>query len=158
MYRNHWNWHIGINRTVDTFGYEQSRFMYDAKEIAEEAQRLPYWFARERTNSMPELHQQCSQSEPEVVIDNHLTCCLGVECRNCQFLQKLEAESPNVPPEEMDKFKAWTCIAHIMTVKAQKDRFVDTSEGFILTTGDRMFWDHVYSSLSMSDEGPEEEK
>lgn len=146
----HHNWHVGINRTVDAVGYDRARFMYKAKEIAEESSRLPYWFAKERTGTMPQLHRQCSHSGAEVIPDNHLTCCLGVECRKCEFLLTLEKESLGIAPEEMDRIKTWTCIAHIMQEGAKG--FVDTSEGFILTTDDRMFWDNVYRNMAMTDD------
>jgi hypothetical protein len=149
----HHDWHVGINQAVDHLGYDKARFMYDAKEIAEESERLPYWFARERTGTLPKSHQQCSHSEPEVMADNHLTCCLGVECRKCEFLLSLDAHAQDIPPEEMDKIKTWTCISHIMRENAKG--FVDTSEGMVLTTSDRLFWDGVYRSLAAGDDETE---
>jgi hypothetical protein len=150
------NWHVGINKTVhgDGVGWEKARWMYTAKELDEESKRLPYLFMKERTGALRQTHHQCSRdAEGTPVSDNHLTCCLGVECRKCEFLAALDKNISDVPPEEMDKIKSWTCIAHIL---AQQD-FVDTSEGMILTTDDRMFWDNVYRSMGGFDDEPEPE-
>ena len=147
-----YNWHVAINRATEDLGYDKSRFMYDAKDIAEEWDRLPYWFGLERTGKLPVVHRQCSHSGEQEIVDNHLTCCLGVETRKCEFLAMLD-KAEGVSGEDMDKIKARTCIAHAMTVKANNNGHLDTSEGIIMHEGDRMFWDNVYRNMAAKDEG-----
>jgi hypothetical protein len=145
-------WHIALNqhnhpqlREGEKFDREKYKsWMYDAKHMADEIPRLSNLFRCERLGQLPKLHRQCSQSDIEPIKDNHLTCCLGVECRKCEAL--LALEKADLPPEKIDELKAWTCAAHILGEKAK--RMIDDSEGFVLTTGDRMFWERVYSSLS----------
>jgi hypothetical protein len=150
---NH-EWHVRINRASVAMGFSKMRWMYEAKNIAEESRRLPILFKQERTGALPKIHRQCSHSPGEAVIDNHLTCCLGTQCRKCEFLAALDA--PGIAPEELDQIKAWTCIAHILNEDAGTGR-IDTSEGMILTTDDRMFWDKVYENLSYDANAPDDE-
>ena len=148
-------WHVQINRASDSIGYDKMRWMYSAKHLAEEARRLPRLFKAEREGTLRKVHHQCSyDKEGKSVPDNHLTCCLGVECRNCEFLRAIE--TPAIEPEMLDQIKAWTCIAHILHQNGASGDHVDMSEGMILTTDDRMFWDNVYESMAASDEEPEE--
>lgn len=140
-------WHVAINAANQDPPFR--RWMYDAKAIADEVPRLVRLLALERTGSLPKLHQQCSHSTPETITDNHLTCCLGVECRSCEALQALD--KAQLPPEQIDTAKAWTCVAHIL----REGGDVDTTEGYVLTTDDRMYWDRLYQSLSYSDEDEE---
>jgi hypothetical protein len=147
--RDHYAWHVRLNQISEQLGHDKMRWMYAAKEVAEESSRLPYWFKLEREGKLPELHRQCSRSPDEPIQDNHLTCCLGIECRKCEFLVALN-DLP-VSGEELDRIKTWTCVTHILKESAIRG-FVDTSEGMILTVDDRMFWDNVYTSLAAYDE------
>lgn len=144
-------WHYALN------GYMTARreagekpphlhWMYEAKSLAEEAMRLPLLFERERKGELAGSHQQCSHSEPEPIPDNHLRCCLGTECRKCPHLLALEHE--DLTGEQLDLAKSWTCISHILHTCGGGEFYVDTSEGMILTTGDRMYWDRVYANLA----------
>ena len=146
-------WHVAINQYHYGENFkrinEYQRFLYDAKNIADEIPRMSMLFKAEREGTLTKIHQQCSHSEPEQVIDNHLSCCLGVKCKECPFL--LALEGTNVSREHVDEIKAWTCAAHILSEKATK--MIDDSEGFIFTVDDKMFWQNVYRSLSQSDEG-----
>lgn len=117
-------------------------FMYHGKQMADEVPRMAMLFMLERTGGLPNVHQQCSHSRPEPVPDNHLTCCLGVACRECPYLKALDTAV--LEPEQIDLAKAWTCAAHILENISQ----VDASEGFVLTTDDRMYWQNVYQSLA----------
>ena len=119
--------------------------MYLAKRAAEERPRLQRLFEMERSGDLPKLHRQCSHSEVEKVVDNHLTCCLGVECRKCPELLALESMSPAGKPD-IDYAKSWTCVGHILHESGKQ--LLDTSEGFILTTDDRIYWDCVYDSMA----------
>lgn len=148
-----YKWHVAINQySADKLGSEAwPQFMYDAKGMADEIPRIARLFGLERSGGLAKVHRQCSQSEPEQIVDNHLTCCLGVKCRECPML--LALEKAELPESQTDIHKAWTCAAHILSERAT--RHIDDSEGYVLTVDDRMFWDNVYSSLSQTDD-PEE--
>lgn len=133
-------WHEAINKFEGAYE-TQTKFMYNGKMVANESTRLPLLFKMEREENLPKIHKQCSLSKPEKIIDNHLTCCLGIECRKCPMLIALE--KAELKPEQIDNAKGWTCIAHIL-MKGGDNK----GEGFILTTDDRMYWDNVYKSLS----------
>lgn len=147
-----WHWHVAINEfAVGKAGLpDYPQFMYLAKSTADEVPRLAMLFEMERNGKLPKHHYQWSHDhEGQPVPDNHLACCLGVECRKCPFLAALD--TAKVTPEEIDQMKAWTCIAHILQETGKRD-FLDTSEGFILTTDDRMYWDNILSSLAGADD------
>lgn len=137
-------WHVAIIRFHDDArerGEYRSPFMYEAKRAFQEVPRMIYWLRTERLGQMPKMHQQCSMQAPEPLPENVLTCCLGVECRKCPELLAIEAA--DITPEESDEAKAWTCAAHILMKGG------DTmGEGYILTTGDRVFWDRTYANLA----------
>jgi hypothetical protein len=143
-------WHVALNKA--NFEGEKADFrswMYEAKHVADEVPRMTYWFKLERAGQMPALHRQCSHSHVEPIPDNHLTCCIGVECRKCEHLAAVE--KADLPPEQIDEIKAWTCAAHILTeVGAHPNRY-DTSEGYVKTVGDTMYWERVYNSLAAAD-------
>lgn len=144
-------WHVAINAYADLMrrnGSEWPRFMYEAKTANREVRRLTLLFGKERQGGLPKEHQQCSRSQPQPVADNHLSCCLGVECRKCPHLAALEVAK--LTPEQIDEAKAWTCVAHILMSGGDV-----VNEGYVLTVDDRMFWDRVYDSLANTgdDEG-----
>lgn len=139
----HW-WHVAINRFHDgkIGSPDWKRWMYEAKTVADEVPRMTRLFQRERAGLNPSEHQQCSRSMPEPIFDNHLSCCLGVECRKCPELLALE-RIEHATPEQIDTAKSWTCAAHIMSQGGDI-----MGEGYLLTVGDRMFWDRVYQNMS----------
>lgn len=136
-------WHAAVNRFSTEVGHEH--FMYEAMNAATEVPRLTKLFAMERTGTLPQFHQQCSQQEPEP-IKNVLTCCLGTQCSDCPFL--LALEKAELPPEEIDTAKAWTCVTHIISQGGDPAK-----EGYVLTTSDVMFWERTYESLAAGAEG-----
>ncbi len=146
-------WHVAINQ-FNTDPNNFQHWMYDAKRMSDEIPRLAILFRLERNAQLPDVHQQCSHASQEPVVDNHLTYCLGVKCKECPFL--LALGKAKLQPEGIDEIKAWTCAAHILSEK--KNRSFDDSEGYILTVDDRMFWDNVYESLATPDELPPEEE
>jgi hypothetical protein len=150
-------WHVALNDANFTPGAGMDTYrhwMYDAKHLADEVPRLTYLFARERKGEMANSHKQCSHSQAEPIIDNHLTCCLGVECRKCEHLSALD--KAQLTPEQIDECKAWTCAAHILTECGAHPNQYDTSEGFVKTTSDTMYWERVYASLASVDYGDPE--
>lgn len=157
-------WHVSINQFHDTLRkraqehpeyadrWPHRGWMYEAKDLSSEVPRMIQLFEMERAGKLKKIHQQCSMSEPVPVEDNHLTCCLGVKCQSCPELRALDAA--NIPDDERDKAKAWTCAAHILSEGGDRAK-----EGYLLTVDDRMFWERVYASLAMEppDEGSETE-
>jgi hypothetical protein len=138
-------WHVAINRYHDgKHGDDRSGFMYEAKTCADEVPRMALLFQMQRLDKLPKIHRQCSLSTPEPIIDQKLTCCLGTECAKCPMLLALDLA--NLPPDQTDLAKAWTCAAHIISSGGDTMR-----EGYILTTDDRMYWDNVYQSLAAGD-------
>ena len=151
---NH-NWHVAINKyAMEVRKTEKGwpHFMYEAKDLANESKRLAILFRKEREGKLGKVHRQCSMSPVEPIEDNHLTCCLGTECRKCEYLLALD-KAENLAPEQIDEIKAWTCCAHVLTSGGDL-----AQEGYILTVGDRMFWDRVYQSMSEPEpEAPHEQ-
>lgn len=133
-------WHVAINRHHDG-QRAHTHWMYEAKDMSMEVPRLTRLFQREREGALPAVHRQCSQAQAVPVVENHLTCCLGVRCRECPELLALEAMP--VEPGEIDAAKAWTCAAHIVSSGGDP-----LKEGYLLTVDDRMFWDNVYTNMS----------
>lgn len=148
------SWHGAINQFIhppeakhDHEHWKKNRSMYWAKTAFGEVERLPMLFEMERTGKLAKTHKACAHCgpPPQEVQDNHLTCCLGVECRACPMLVALD--SVDCTDEERDQIKAWTCIAHILSSGGDV-----ANEGFILTTDDRMYWDSVHQSLASADQ------
>jgi hypothetical protein len=42
--------------------------------------------------------------------------------------------------------QAWTCAAHILEECGK--RLIDTTEGYLMTEDDKMYWINVYSSMA----------
>lgn len=145
-------WHVAINAQVQSSdnGYSAFKYMYGAKKAAEEVPRIARLFAMERSNALPPTHQQCSISPVEPIANNELTCCLGVKCRECPALLAIDG-IPCDDPTMIDTAKAWTCAIHI-----ERSGGDAQNEGYILTTGDRMYWSNVYASLAAADSQEEE--
>jgi len=137
-------WHVAINAFHHGPERREHRsWMYEAKDAAGEVHRLPLLFAMEREGRLPAIHQQCSRSESEPIVDNHLTCCLGVRCSECPELLAVDAMEGS--PEDKDTAKAWTCVTHIISKGGDPAK-----EGYILTVDDRMFWERTYANLASS--------
>lgn len=132
-------WHVAINGCAEP--HSAKRFMYEAKAIADEVPRLALIFGMERSGKLATEHRQCSHSTPEPVSENYLTCCLGVRCDACPFLAAIE--SADLPDDEKDLAKAWTCAAHVVSEGGDP-----ANEGYVLTVDDRMYWDRVYRSMA----------
>lgn len=147
-------WHSAVNACAsERHGDDWPRFMYDGKTCADELPRMVILFRLEREAKLTKTHQQCSHCEPEPVKDNHLTCCLGTECRKCPFL--LALETADLKPEQIDQAKAWTCAAHILSKGGDV-----AGEGYLLTVDDRMYWDRLHANLASAygmDDGGEED-
>jgi len=149
-------WHEWFNGEKD-----HDRTKYAFKEMLLELARLPKLFKAQREGTLPKTHQQCSLSAP-VAIGNRLTCCMGVNVAECPILKSLESYFTNrrehykgITDEEMDGVKAATCCQHILRESNMGRKVLfDTSEGYILTESDRMYWDNVYESMSRRPDDP----
>ena len=138
-------WHVAINNHSDEARKgkkDYPKFMYEAKNMADEVPRMAMLFERERKNSLPSTHKQCSQQAAIPVPDNHLKCCIGVKCKECPILISLE-KIERCTPEDIDMSKAWTCAPHIVSSGGDA-----AGEGYLMTVDDRMYWDSVYENLS----------
>lgn len=144
-------WHVSINKYASEDDFQNMRFMYNAKSMAFEVPRIANLFTAEREQKLPQKHKQCSISPEQEIENNHLTCCLGTKCSECHYLQALDGTERSTD-EEIDLMKAWTCAAHIVSRGGDP-----ANEGFILTKGDRMYWDNVYKSLAASEPNYDEE-
>jgi hypothetical protein len=141
-------WHRAINAHAHLGGPDFPHWMYEAKTAAGESERLPKLFERERLGMLSKVFRPCACcSNGKHVVDNHLTCCMGIECRKCPHLLALDA-CTDLTPEQIDTMKSWTCIGHILSKGGDP-----MNEGYILTVDDRMFWDRVFESLASS--GPD---
>ena len=150
------HWHRALNN-FNPGSFNPHHWMYEAKAAADEVPRMAMLFAMERQGQLAKTHHQCSHDiEGTPVTDNHLICCLGTACRECPFL--LSLDKMDTTPENIDVAKAWTCAAHILSEKAKPDSNFDTSEGYLLTVDDKMYWSNLYSSLAgMVDSDDEDE-
>lgn len=138
---NH-EWHVSINKHSANVGFEGMCFMYEAKAMASEVPRLARLFAMERQAKLPKEHKQCSMSPKEPIVNNHLKCCLGKVCAECPHLKALDG-TQEASLEQIDLMKAWTCATHIVSQGGDV-----ANEGYVLTTGDIMFWERVHTGFS----------
>lgn len=144
-------WHEQVNRHAHGFrGDDWPRFMYEAMHLFDEVPRLTLLHGRERRGELARTTRHCSFSPTEAVPDNHLSCCLGVKCRECPHL--LALDKAVLTPEQIDEAKAWTCAAHIVASGGDV-----ANEGYLLTVDDRMFWDRTYESLAAGLDHDEEQ-
>lgn len=149
-------WHVAVNRYADAARktgapWAERSFMYEAMEASGEVARLTLLFGRERRGELSTIHKQCSRSPSVDIHVNFTTCCLGVRCSACPFLQAIEAAE--LSDDEKDAAKAWTCVTHIISKGGDPAR-----EGYVLTRDDRLFWDTVYDSLATPSGHPDDEE
>jgi hypothetical protein len=118
------DWHGGINRYADKqvkAGKEWPRWLYNAKDAAQESYRAMYLLAADREK------------------DTDLTCALGTRLRDCPILQEIEAAmreergNPDrvVDDADIDAVKYWTCMGHVLTTDHQQ-----IYDGMVLSTKD----------------------
>jgi len=131
------------------------RGLYDFKSAMQLLEYLPKQITRERTKSLPLVHQQYLHSAPEPIPENHLTCWLGERLDACPILKRLRASFDeyrlkhpyyaSVTDEQVDGVAAQVCVWHLLM---GQPGFVDWQEGAVQTTSDRMFWDRLYRNLA----------
>lgn len=152
-------WHSAISRFSDSDFYAKPtdgsnrdwpRMMYEAKKLADEVPRMILKFEQER-RGMPSAFKMCGHDPRPAtqLVDNHLKCVLGKECRKCPYLLAIEA-SAEMTDEAKDEAKAWTCATHILR-ETPKDAYL---EEFIFDKGDIAAHQQMGASLA-SMEAPE---
>ena len=157
--------HVWMNERQDgrAKGDPFEHDLYEWMRALEEMEHLPGWLKREREDTLPSVHQQCSRTEPEPITSNYLVCALDVRPASCAILASLAAttarmnESPhyNVGEDDLDRTKAEVCAWHIFTSK-QRNPYLDTSEGYMQDESDRRFWRTTYANMAAADTETEE--
>lgn len=147
-------WHVQINRHHESRradGAAWLHWMYMGKTLADEVPRMALLHGMERRGELANTHVQCHHAAcdntPQEVPDNHLSCGLGVKCRECPHL--LVLNDAKLTPEQLDYAKAWTCAAHMLEENKGKD--CSGGEGWLTTVDDRMYWDRVYQNMAADD-------
>jgi len=161
-------YHCWINKRQEGKQSDWEHSLYEFKDMLQFLQYGHKQIAEAFTGELPTTHKQCSRCESEPIKDNTLTCCLGKNVTTCDILVSLkstveserdrvapysgEKSYSNVTDEYMYRLMARTCAWHIYKtscdIKDGHNFKVDTSEGYLLTKGDRMFWDNVYRSMA----------
>lgn len=137
------SWHEAINQHSQGLAGTDDwpSFMHEAKTARDEIPRMELLFGKERKGELPKVSSGCSCGhEGKPIENNYLQCCLGKKTKECSHL--LALENSDLQPEQIDHAKAWTCAAHILSSGGDV-----MGEGYLLTVGDRIFWDGVYQSL-----------
>lgn len=162
-------WHVWINRRQQELGgapWEHS--LYEFKNMLEFLSYGAGQIESAFEGKLPQTHQQCShQPVEQLPVLNTLKCSReGVDVTKCPILQSLaEAFREETTRERFPKdhpksvlydLMAKTCAWHIYTgainaPEGHQFRF-DTSMGYLLDETDRVFWDRVHSSMSLSTE------
>lgn len=140
-------WHSAINAEADRLrgeGSEYPRTMYHAKAISDEVPRMVLLFQREREHGMPDSYKMCAHDPrpAKKLVDNHLRCALGHECRKCPMLAAID-RSQQMTPEAKDEAKAWTCATHFL-LESQPDVYF---EGILRDKSDDAFDDRLAESF-----------
>lgn len=148
-------WHRAINaesRRLQDIGEAWPRMMYHAKQISDEVPRMVLLFQYERERGMQQTFKMCAHDPRPAtqLVDNHLRCGLGVECRKCPHLAAID-RSTTMTPESKDEAKAWTCATHFL-LESPPDVFF---EGILRDKSNDAFDDRMARSMADS-MGPED--
>ncbi len=130
------DWHRACNAESDRLGADYvpgegksrqwARLMYTAMKISDEVPRMVLLFEHERERGLPDSYKMCGlDPRPATrLVDNHLRCALGQQCRKCPHLAAID-RSPHMTPEAKDEAKAWTCATHFL-LESHPDVYVET--------------------------------
>lgn len=121
-------WHRAINAESDRLRREDKewpRILYTAYTISDEVPRMVLLFQHEREHGMADSYKMCAHdpSPATKLVDNHLRCALGKECRKCLYLAAIDT-SQIMTPEAKDEAKAWTCATHFL-LESKPDVFLE---------------------------------
>lgn len=140
-------WHGALNGTG--IGNQAPHWMYTAKMISDEVPRMILQFELER-RGLPTSYKMCGHDPRPAtpLLDNHLRCALGKQCRKCPFLARIEAQE-GMTNEAKDEAKAWTCATHVL-LESKSD---DYMESILSDKSDDAFHDNLFRSLSDNGSG-----
>ena len=168
-------WHVWINKRQDSerqtnLQHQHEHSLYEFKSMLEFLDYGHRVIQDAFEGTLPTIHKQCSHSPELPIVNNVLKCALGEEVVTCPILLQLQGtfkeqvervypfngEKPygDLPPESVYSLMAKTCAWHIYRESCNVTEGwggVDTSEGWLMDTSDRMFWDTVYSHMAAGD-------
>jgi len=160
-------WHVFMNKMNDARkpdGFD--RTIYEFKGMIQWLEYGHEKIAQAFEGRLPSSHRQCSHVAPEPIPSNNLVCAIGKDVTECQILKDLravvdeqKAHYSGLDDAFLYRLMSMTCAWHILhksTGMTNGWHGIDTSEGFMCDTSDRMFWSRVYES--MAGPGPEEEQ
>ena len=161
---NH-RWHSWINKVSGILAKENKmldRTVYEFKSMLDWLSYGHIKLAEAFEGRLPSIHRQCSHQPEEQIKQNMLRCAIGKNVLECPILASLKADyeehvKPPLESESLFKIMSATCAFHVMQkATAMTEGFrLDTSEGYMQDTSDRMYWERVYESMAYQ---PEEER
>ena len=126
-------WHVACNAESDRLHaatppgqpHEWARLMHTARKVSDEVPRMVLLFQYERERGMPDSYKMCGHDPRPAtkLVDNHLRCALGQECRKCPHLAAIDRSA--MTPEAKDEAKAWTCATHFL-LNSDEDVYFET--------------------------------
>lgn len=126
-------WHVACNAESDRLHAatppgqprEWARLMHTARKVSDEVPRMVLLFQYERERGMPDSYKMCVHDPRSAtkLVDNHLRCALGQECRKCPHLAAIDRSA--MTPEAKDEAKAWTCATHFL-LSSDEDVYFET--------------------------------
>ena len=157
-------WHVFINKLC---AEKHDHTIYEFKSMIEWLEYGHEKIAQAFEKRLPSSHQQCSRTEPEPIPASTLTCAVGKNVLECEILASLRAVVDehkamdrgyyaDFTDADMYRLMSFTCAWHILKKSTRmQDGWggVDTSEGYMQDTSDRMFWERVYRSMGANDGG-----
>jgi len=156
-------WHVFMTRISEK---EHDHTLYEFKNMIQWLQYGHEKISQAFEGRLPSQHRQCSHSAVEPVPDPTLQCAIGKNVLECEILQKLrvvvdEHKSmergyyAGFTDADLYRLMSLTCAWHILkksTLMQPGWGGVDTSEGYMQDTSDRMFWERTYRSMAGGDE------
>lgn len=167
-------WHTWMNQYGagdDPIGRMAPHSLYEFKSLIQFLRYGHTQIQEAFEGKLSTQHRQCSRSLPVPILDNKLKCCLGKDVTECPILKSLAARFdenversypwngekayPHISKDHLYVLMARTCAWHIFSsvTKASNDwSGIDTSEGYLLDEGDRMYWSTLYANMAGSDD------
>ncbi len=154
-------WHVFMNH-MNKGPEDWDRTIYEFKRMIQWLQYGHEKIAQAFEERLPSTHKQCSHSPSEVIPENTLVCAIGKNVKECQILKDLRAVVDehkkedyyaDFTEESLYKLMSLTCSWHILNkATGMTNAFsLDTSEGFMLDTSDRMFWERTYRNMAATE-------
>ena len=155
-------WHVFMNRLSEK---DHDHTLYEFKNTIHWLEYGHEKIAQAFEGRLPSTHRQCSMSYVEAVPSPELRCAIGKNVLDCEILSQLRAvvdEHRNkeqgfyadFTEEALYRLMSLTCAWHILKQAAgmQQGWRLDTSEGYMQDTSDRIFWERTYRSMAGGDE------